>query len=508
VALDIELGICSSVGRLRPRLALALGALLLFGIQAWQSAGYYQPDEYFQTVEFASYKLGVTPASELPWEFAAHMRPFLQPALYFGVARGLTRLGLPGPDVSLLAFRLAGALLAWAALCLLARALAERLPDERSKTLLLAGCLLTWFVPFLSVRTSSENLAGSLLALGFASFFLLEKRPVLAALTSGAAMGLSFDVRYQVAFAVLGFLAWLALMRRAPRAIAVFAAGFALAVALGLVVDSWGYGEWTATPWNYLRANLIEGRASQFGRSPVIFYVTSLMAVHTPLSALLLAAVVLFWIKAPRDPVTWMTLPFALGHNLLAHKELRFLFPLGPLAAAMPALLLLDPAINLAGLRAFLARRKGVLAGVVALDLAFVAALLVVPIRHDLSVQTALRRMLDRAPDAQVVLVGTEPFVDSNVPLSYLRPTGFSPARVASWQAVEPYVEAAGGPVAVVARLAELPPSELRDRYAVRMVVAPLPEWVARPLARPLGRTEMRALWTVARRPPAKQAPR
>jgi phosphatidylinositol glycan class B len=55
--------------------------------QAWLSQGYFHPDEYFQTVEFASYKLGVTAQAELPWEFAERMRPFLQPATYYALAR-------------------------------------------------------------------------------------------------------------------------------------------------------------------------------------------------------------------------------------------------------------------------------------------------------------------------------------------------------------------------------------------------------------------------------------
>jgi len=485
---------------LKPRVALALGALLLFALQARQSAGYYHFDEYFQTVEFASYKLGITPPGDLPWEFAARMRPFLQPAVYYGIAGALGQFGPQEPGVALLAFRLFDALLAWASLCLLAWALGRRLQGKRAKTWLLASCLLTWFVPFLSVRTSSENLAGSLLAMGFASFLLLEKRLALAALTAGAAMGLSFEARYQVAFAVLGFVAWLLLLRRAPRALLPFAVGFALSLALGLAIDRWGYGEWVATPWNYLRVNLVEERAAAFGRSPVTFFVTSLVTVHAPLSALLLLAAVLFWVRAPRDPITWMTLPFVVGHTLFAHKELRFLFPLGPLAAAIPALLLLDPSIDLARFRGFLARRPGILRGLVALNLAFLGALLVVPIRHDLSVQVCLHRKLASATDPRVVFLATEPFVDGDVPLRYLQPPGLRPIRVAFWQAVEPYLEAADGPLYVVARIAEPPPAELRERYQVRRLTAPLPEGVARLLARPLQRTEMRALWSVERR--------
>lgn len=483
---------------MRPRTRLVLFALLVFLAQAWRGAGYYNPDEYFQTVEFASYKLGITPASELPWEFAAKMRPFLQPAAYVGLWRGLDGVGLSDPGVALFVFRLTGALLAWLSLCLLATAFAMRLPDERQKTFVFLGCLLTWYVPFLSARTSSENFSGSLLAIGFGSFFLLAERPRLAALCSGLALGLSFDLRYQTGLAVVGFFAWLALVRRSALSVlAVFAAGVLLAVAVGLAVDRWGYGEWVAAPWNYLRANLIEGRSLQWGRQPATFYLTSFLEVHAPLSSLLLGAVILFWVRSPRDPITWTTVPFVAVHCLLSHKELRFLFPLAPLAAAILPLLLFDPGIGLGRARAWLARHRRLLPAVVSLNFAFLAALLAVPIRHELSVQTSVYRELEASPHAPVVLLRTEPFVDNSLTLGFLRPKGFQPVRVDSWPEVAAFVDSAKGPVSVVARLAELPPAPFRERYRPRLVAAPLPLGIARLLARPIGRTGMLALWSI-----------
>ena len=70
---------------------LVLTAVALLAAQAWRSDGYYFPDEWFQVVELASYKLGRTPASDLPWEFREGMRPFLQPAIYFAFANIVLR---------------------------------------------------------------------------------------------------------------------------------------------------------------------------------------------------------------------------------------------------------------------------------------------------------------------------------------------------------------------------------------------------------------------------------
>ena len=486
---------------MRSRLGIALLALFLFAAEAWRSAGYYNPDEYFQTVEFASYKLGVTAAAELPWEFPARMRPFLQPALYAGLSRVLSSLGCSEPSDFLLAVRMLGATLALAALCLLARALGARLPDERTRRLLLAACLFTWYVPFLAVRMSAENWSGSLFAIGFASFFLLPSRPFLAALSAGLAMGLAFDFRYQIALAVAGFFAWAALVRRTRLGpLGAFAAAFLAAAVLGVVADRWGYGAWTPTPWNYLRVNLVEGRSLQWGHQPATFYLTSLLGAHPPLSSLLLAALVVFWVAAPRDPITWAMVPFVLGHAVLAHKELRFLFPLSPLAAAIPPLLLLDPGMaRLERAREWLSRHRGLLSAVGALNLAFLLALLLVPVRHDLRVQTSLREKLTAAPGTEVVLLRTEPFVDNAVSLAFLRPPGFRPARASSWDEVEKIVRSTSAPVLVVARLAELPPAPFRERFSPKLLAAPLPEALAQLLAVPVGRTEMRALWAIDR---------
>jgi len=44
------------------------------------------------------------------------------------------------------------------------------------------------------------------------------------------------------------------------------------------------------------------------------------------------------WLRNPRHPVSWATLPFVLAHVAIAHKEARFLFPLAILATSFPVL--------------------------------------------------------------------------------------------------------------------------------------------------------------------------
>ena len=97
------------------RRCLAASAFL-FVVYAIFSTGYLHPDEYFQTVEFASSKLGITDTADLPWEYREQMRSWLQPALYVVVGEAAEALGLRRPMVLLFVFRLVTGLVAWSAL--------------------------------------------------------------------------------------------------------------------------------------------------------------------------------------------------------------------------------------------------------------------------------------------------------------------------------------------------------------------------------------------------------
>ena len=58
-------------------------SLFLIAVAAYFSYGYYHLDEYYQIIEFTSFKLGKTPAAELAWEYHRLSRPWMQPAIYF-----------------------------------------------------------------------------------------------------------------------------------------------------------------------------------------------------------------------------------------------------------------------------------------------------------------------------------------------------------------------------------------------------------------------------------------
>ena len=70
--------------------------LLVTCVTAWFSIGYFAIDEYFQVLEPARFALGQSESFTLPWEIREHLRPMLQPLLYWAIAKAL---GLRDPFV-------------------------------------------------------------------------------------------------------------------------------------------------------------------------------------------------------------------------------------------------------------------------------------------------------------------------------------------------------------------------------------------------------------------------
>ena len=318
---------------------------VLTAVSALTSVTFFHPDEHFQTVEFASLKLGFTAPSELPWEYAARLRPWLQPALYTLLAKGALALGVTSRFVLLGLFRAATALLSFVAFRAFALRAVRELPRERMRLAFARSVPLFGFLPYLFVRTSSETFAAAFFLFAVSAAWVPGVFSRRRSLVLGALLGLAFEARFQTAFAGLGVLAWLVVVRRVrvSALLMVIAGGLGI-VALSLAVDAWGYGELCFPPWNYLRENVLRGVAKQFGEEP--FWAYPLLVVVNVFMPVALVAVVAVGVAAwrfPRHVLTWVVVPFVVLHSLVSHKEERFLFPLAPLVPALIALAFSSP---------------------------------------------------------------------------------------------------------------------------------------------------------------------
>jgi phosphatidylinositol glycan class B len=323
-------------------------SFLLIAVAAWFSYGFFQWDEYYQVTEFVSQKLGKTPAAELSWEYHTRIRPWMQPGLYYLIARAAMFVGIKNPFMLAFIFRAITGLCGWVAVVSMMLSARVFFADRSLRRLSVLILALLWLIPYLAVRTSSESLSGDFFTLGVAVLVLGSSRadshsryPFAALLLAGICFGLAFEFRFQIAFAVAGVVFWIALVGSESRRRGIINAGVILAgvvppMVAGALIDYWGYGEWCLVPWNYFDLNILQHRADGFGTSPVWSYfflmIYADMGFLAPVALLWTVAMVVTWVRRPRHIVTWATLPFFLAHCLVGHKEIRFLFPMALLA--------------------------------------------------------------------------------------------------------------------------------------------------------------------------------
>ena len=448
---------------------MVLGLLLIL-VAAVQSVGFHNDDEHFQVLEFASAKLGRTPWSALTWEYSYRMRPWLQPALYTLGARALAAIGVESPFAWALCFRIFSGLVAWLGLVGLALCSGRWLAEPSARRLAIRALVLSYFVPYLAVRTSAESLSTSLVVLALCLIGLgADAAAPRLDLLAGGLLGLACGVRYATAVVVVSILAWLLLVGRAPaRRLAGTLLGIAVALALGLVVDRWGYGEWTLPVWNYAWRNLGEDRAAlEFGALPWYGYLFLLgHGPFAPLNLLLAGVGIVAWVRNPRHLLTWATAPLALVQCALAHKEVRFLFPI-----AMLSPLLLALAVGGVPWR----RWMRVLAGVVvALDLVALAALSVLPARPQVAFLQFVAR---RFPDGLEAFQATpsSPWVRGKLTMYFYGPP---PPGLRAWPGAPALVATGVERLNLVASSWDGPPAT--TPYLCRPLYRSVPEWLSR----------------------------
>ena len=309
-----------------PVSTLLLGAVALHVTVTLLAVNPWHPDEHFQILEFAWARAGYAPVADLPWEFAAQIRPTLQPALALGLLRALETVGLSSPYAWTLGLRLGTLALAFVVLLHIVRHVSPKMTQTGRQALWLTSLFL-WFAPLFTSRFTSENLGGLALA---AALPLVEadrgrgRDAVIAVL-----LGLSFVARFQMAFAAAALLLWTARYSGGwGRAIRLGISAAAV-VGFGSMIDRWFYRAWVFTPWEYFRANIIEGVAAGFGTSPWYAYFVWLPLWMVPPLGLAIAALLALTAWSHRDsPWTWTLVAFVVGHSLIGHKELRFFFPL------------------------------------------------------------------------------------------------------------------------------------------------------------------------------------
>lgn len=302
-------------------------ALFLFVFAAFYSIGHYKSDEHYQILEFAQFKLGQIDGNDLPWEFDGKMRPSLQPWLVVGMVSLFNSFNITNPFTITTIFRLITALLLWLTIKNINKVLIDKYFDEDRWAILFSCCtFFLWYVPFISVRFSSESYS-SIFLLTALFFIIKDKKGMPNAIFIGLCLGISVLFKAQIGLAVLGIFAWLYFRKKENR-LNLFSilTTFLLVTLLGTLLDSLFYQEFTFTPYNFIKGNLEGGRAAEFGTAPFYYYLlVFFMATIPPISLVL----PLFFFSAIRKlknrVIVWAIVPFILVHCIISHKEVRFL---------------------------------------------------------------------------------------------------------------------------------------------------------------------------------------
>lgn len=310
-------------------LILALIAALFYVLMAYLSKGYYHADEQFQIIEFAGYKLGTHTGSELTWEFDERMRSILQPFIFILITKIAHFFGtVDAYNIIFIARALTGIL---SVLCIhffIGKIRPLILNPKFHFPFALASYFI-WFVPYLAVRYSSENLAALclLVAIGLS---INTSWNVRKSMLVGAILGLGFLFRFQLGFAIVGYFLWLVFIKKIEfKNLFAFCSGILLLIGFGSMLDSWFYGEWVFTPWNYFYQNIVSTTSPSFGNEPWDFFINKFTRHTGPFLNYLLSFVLLIgFIFERRNIIVWCVIPFILAHSLVLHKEFRFLFPL------------------------------------------------------------------------------------------------------------------------------------------------------------------------------------
>lgn len=313
------------------RSILLIGGIVFFLLTAIFSEGFYHGDEHFQIIEFAQFKLGNTAEINLPWEFGAQIRPSTQPIIAMGIFYFCDLISITDPYSKAFVLRLITSIFAFSAIVIFLRSINHLIKPSLQNWLLFLSLFL-WFIPFINVRFSSETWAGITLLYGL-SFLLREKRGQINYILAGLFIGFSFVFRFQMGFAVIGIVLWLILnQRKSVQVTFLFIVSSILPIGLSVAIDSWFYGGFVFTPWNYFEYNIIKGVASEFGTSPWYYYLFAIFRFSFfPIGILILLSLLKVTLTHPKNLIIWVVVPFILFHSVVGHKELRFLFPLANL---------------------------------------------------------------------------------------------------------------------------------------------------------------------------------
>lgn len=311
---------------------ILLAALVVYLTCAVFSSGFYYPDEHFQILEFAKWKMGQNTPLAMAWEHESMIRPSLQPVITMMIIRPCQWLGMQNPFHQIMLLRILTSLVMLYCMHVFIKA-AGRWVNPEHRNGLLAATLFLWLMPMISARFSSETLSTACMLLLLARLLNTAPPSFREAIWMGIVAALGFEFRYQIAFAFIGILLWILVIGKYRWRIWWHASlGFLGMLALCTALDCWFYGKFVIAPYNYYYMNIVMHVAAAYGVSPWYTYLLQLGILPSlALGVPVILSVCIGTFRHYRNPVVWAFWSFLLIHSVISHKEARYLFPLMPM---------------------------------------------------------------------------------------------------------------------------------------------------------------------------------
>jgi len=299
-------------------------------VSAINAIGYWHPDQQHSIIEFATYKLGITPPELMAREFPEQVRQTLQVYVFLVFYELMGWLHLDDAYTAHTILRVLVSLLNFMLFnYIILRTFGDARKITRYTVLLLAN--FSWAFPYVRTQFSSESLGGFTYFLAIVLYLELGRRTMSTWRASlvGLVLSLAFFFRFQMGFAMIGLGLWLMFLEKTPvRLLAAMTAGFLAGTAFNVFLDSLYYGHFIFTPYKYWDINITQGRATGKPNSVWNYVgVLSLLLTFPPLSFVLLFFLGRGLYEKLRDPYSLSVIFFLAVHAVVPHKEPRFLFP-------------------------------------------------------------------------------------------------------------------------------------------------------------------------------------
>lgn len=297
-------------------------------IVSYFSIGFLHPDEQYYALDFTFYKLGLLQEFTPSWEYQEQIRPWSLPFFFFLISTPLKIFNITNPFIYSEYIRIVSSAISMSIYYFSLKWIINKLSEKISSKAMLF-CLSSWPILYMNARTSSDNLSTSIF-IG-ATVILFSHKTNFHLIASSALMVFAFYLRFQTALLIVPVLFLYFIENKNIRQFSIYSFISLMTIGLFHLIDYWGYGEFSFTPWNYLKVNLIEKKVNNFGIEPVWYYfakaITKLPILWGIGTVFIFSYLLKNYKEQTHKRILLIVLPFLIIHHLIGHKELRFIFP-------------------------------------------------------------------------------------------------------------------------------------------------------------------------------------